>query len=194
MNSENIDTIFFIGPQGSGKGTQARRLAERLGFFYWEMGGILRSVATEATSLGQRTKELIDNGVLLPDDLLIEIIKTRLSTIPQDQGLIFDGVPRRLGQAEFLLDHLKQINHTKMVTIFLELQHEESINRLMLRAATEHRVDDSREAIELRLQQYEHDTVPVLAYLKQHTQFINIDGQPEIDIVTAAINQSLQLD
>jgi adenylate kinase len=190
----NFDTIFFIGPQGSGKGTQARLLAERLGFFYWEMGGILRSVATEDTDLGHKTKNLIDNGALLPDDLLIEIIKTRLASLPQDQGLIFDGVPRRLGQAEFLLDHLKQINHTKMATIFLELPHEESLNRLLLRARTESRKDDTREAIEFRLQQYEKDTVPVLDYLRQHTEFFSIDGQPDIDEVTAAINQALHLD
>jgi adenylate kinase len=187
----NFDTIFFIGPQGSGKGTQARSLAERLGFFYWEMGGILRSVATEDTDLGRKTKNLIDNGVLLPDDLLLEIIKVRLAGLPPDQGLIFDGVPRRLGQAEFLLGHLTQIHHTKMATVFLELPHEESLNRLLLRARTENRKDDTREAIEFRLQQYEKDTVPVLDYLRQHTEFFSIDGQPDIDEVTAAINHAL---
>jgi len=189
----NMDTIFFIGPQGSGKGTQAKRLAERLGFFYWEMGAIAREVSKEDSEIGRRAKEMHDSGVLFPDDFLIEIVKLRLSRIPAEQGLIFDGIPRRIGQAEFLLDHLKATNHTAMVTVFIDIPHEDSINRLLLRAEREKRPDDTREKIEFRLKQYEENTVPVLDYLRQHTNFITIDGRPAIDEVTAAINSALQL-
>lgn len=188
-----FDTIFFIGPQGSGKGTQAKRLAERLGFFYWDMGAIIREVSHEDSVLGRKAKQMHDTGVLFPDDFLIEINKDRLNKIPSDQGIIFDGIPRRLGQAEFLLDYLRQINHTNFLTFFIDLPKEESVNRLLLRAEKENRPDDTREAIEFRLQQYEADTLPVLDYLRQHTQFITIDGRPPIDQVTAAINQALPL-
>ncbi len=189
----DFDTIFFIGPQGSGKGTQAKRLAQRLGFFYWEMGGIFREVSKEDTPIGRRAKEMHDQGILFPDDFLIEISKMRLAAIPAGQGIIFDGVPRRLGQAEFLVDYLKQINHTKMVTLFIDLPREESFKRLLLRAEQENRPDDTKERIEFRLQQYEEDTLPVLGYLRQHTEFITIDGQPSVDEVTAAINSALHL-
>src|ERR1700682_3235807 len=98
----DLNTIFFIGPQGSGKGTQAKFLAKRLGFFYWEMGGILREVAAGNTILGIRIKSLIDSGVLLEDADLYQVVKMRLNEIPKTKGVIFDGIPRRLGQAEFL--------------------------------------------------------------------------------------------
>jgi adenylate kinase len=188
----DFDTLFFIGPQGSGKGTQAKRLGERLGFFYWEMGGVVRQVSQEDTPIGHKARAMHDSGVLLPDDFLIEIIKMRLSSIPESQGLIFDGVPRRIGQAEFLLDYLEQIHHTRMATIFIDLPREESISRLLARAATENRPDDSREAIEFRLTQYEQDTVPVLDYLRPRTRFITIDGSPPIEEVAAAIDTALQ--
>src|SRR6185369_17916728 len=99
----NLNTIFFIGPQGSGKGTQARFLAKRLDFFYWEMGGILREVAAGNTVLGIRIKQLIDSGVLLKDEDLYQVVQMRLGGIPTTKGVIFDGIPRRLGQAEFLI-------------------------------------------------------------------------------------------
>ncbi len=189
----NFDTVFFIGPQGSGKGTQAKRLAQRLGFFYWEMGGIIREVSHEDSPIGHKAKDLHDAGVLLPDDFLIEIIKMRLSAMPIDQGLIFDGVPRRIGQAEFLTDYLQQINHNKFVTLFIDLPREESLQRLLMRAKIENRPDDTKESIEFRLKQYEQDTLPVLDYLRSHSEFITIDGSPSIDEVTAAINSALQL-
>ena len=78
----NLNTIFFIGPQGSGKGTQAKFLAKRLDFFYWEMGGILREVAAGGSPLGVKVKKLIDSGILLKDQDLYEVVKMRLDQIP----------------------------------------------------------------------------------------------------------------
>lgn len=188
----NLDTIFIIGPQGSGKGTQARILAKKHNLFYWEMGAVLRNLAQEVSPLGKQVKGLIDDGVLLDDELLLTVVKDRMGIIPTDQGVIFDGVPRRIGQAEFLLNFLKQQGRSKMATLFIDLPHEESLNRLLTRAAKEGRKDDTREAIEYRLQQYEADTVPVLEFLRQNTNFITIDGQPPIEEVGAAINDALK--
>src|SRR6185503_1085077 len=134
QNDKHIDTIFFIGPQGSGKGTQAKLLAERLGFFYWEMGGILREVAGQDTELGHTVADLINRGALLNDDMLLSVVKSKLSEVPQDKGVIFDGIPRRLGQAQFLLDALRKLGRSHMLTLFIDLPREESIKRLLLRA------------------------------------------------------------
>jgi adenylate kinase len=188
----HFDTIFIIGPQGSGKGTQARVLAEKHNLFYWEMGAVLRNLATEPTPLGKQVKQLIDSGVLLTDDLLLSVVKERMGTIPLDQGVIFDGVPRRIGQAEFLMDFLRGQGRKNIVTLFIDVPHDESLNRLLLRAEKEGRKDDTREAIEYRLQQYEQDTVPVLDYLRQNSHFITIDGQPPVPEVTASINKALE--
>ena len=187
----NFDTIFFIGPQGSGKGTQAKLLAARLGFFYWEMGGILREVAKDGSELGNQVKSLIDAGVLLLDDILLQVVKKKLAIIPLEQGVIFDGIPRRLGQAEFLLNHARHMGRKNFATLFIDLPKEQSLNRLLKRAEIEKRADDTTEKIEFRLQQYYQDTIPVIAYLKDQTIFFEIDGSPSVKEVTQEINQKL---
>lgn len=190
---DKLNTIFFIGPQGSGKGTQARVLAKRLNFFYWEMGGILRETAKEATDLGLEVKNMIDNGILLPDALLYKAVESKLSRIDKDSGVIFDGIPRRVGQAEFLMNFLQKQGRENFTTLFINLPKEESLKRLLGRAKHEGRADDTREVIEKRLEQYYQATLPVVEYLKQRTTFIEIDGRPGIEEVTKNINQALGL-
>ena len=187
----NLNTIFLIGPQGSGKGTQARLLAKRLDFFYWEMGGILREVAKEDSELGREVKRLVDGGILLEDDLLLQVVESRLKNIPADQGVIFDGIPRRLGQAKFVMDFLKKQGRTEFVTLFLDINKEITFKRLLLRAEKEGRADDTKEKIEVRLKQYYEDTLPVLDYLKKETVFFSIDGSFSIEEVDQNVNKIL---
>ncbi|OFZ46597.1 MAG: hypothetical protein A3D92_17150 [Bacteroidetes bacterium RIFCSPHIGHO2_02_FULL_44_7] len=190
-NGVDLNTIFFIGPQGSGKGTQARLLAEKLSFFYWEMGGILRAVAKEDSELGRKVKTQIDSGILLGDDDLLEVVKLRIGQMPKSQGVIFDGIPRRLWQAEFLMDYLKKQGRQNFTTLFIDLPKEESLARLLKRAQIEKRADDTKEKIEFRLEQYYKDTLPVVEYLKKETNFIEIDGNQPIEKVTEDINKAL---
>lgn len=188
----DLNIIFFIGPQGSGKGTQAKILAEKLGFFHWDMGSILRQTAEQDTELGRELKDLINRGVLLEDETLYKVATSKLETIAPDMGVIFDGIPRRLGQAEFLFEFLQKQGRTKFTTVFLNVPKEETFKRLLLRAQTQGRVDDTEEAIAFRLEQYYKDTTPVLDYLKSKTEFIEIDGTPDISTVTESINNHLR--
>ena len=189
----NLNTIFFIGPQGSGKGTQAKILAKRLGFFYWEMGGILREVAASDSALGKRVKNLIDSGVLLTDSQLYEVVDNRLGEIAHDVGVIFDGIPRRVAQALHLMEFLQKQGRKDFTTLFVNLPREESVARLLKRAEIEKRADDTREKIEFRLKQYENETMPVLDFLKQRSQFFEIDGSPAVEQVTREIEKLLDL-
>lgn len=187
----DLNTIFFIGPQGSGKGTQAKFLAKRLDFFYWEMGGILRDVAAGGSILGLHIKQLIDSGVLLSDEDLYQVVKQRLNEIPLTKGVIFDGIPRRLGQAEFLIKFLQDNGRKGFVTLHVNLPKEESVKRLLKRGVEQKRADDTLEKINYRLEQYERETVPVLEFLRTNTQFFEIDGSPSADVVTHNINTIL---
>jgi adenylate kinase len=183
--------IIFIGPQGSGKGTQAKILAKTLGFFYFETGAIARSVAGENTPLGQQVKAMVNNGILLPDEIIFQMVKEKLSQTENLTGVIFDGLPRRLTQAEFLLKTLAELALTHLITLYISLPKDVSIERLLKRAEIEKRADDTLEKIQTRLLQYEQETVPVLEFLKSKSTFVEIDGTPDVNLVTTAINEKL---
>jgi len=186
-----IDAIFLIGPQGSGKGTQAKILANKLNFFHWEMGGILRAVAKEDTDLGGKVKSLVDQGILLTDDQLYEVVDDKLGQLPKNTGIIFDGLPRRVAQAQHVMEYLKNMGKTNLATLYISLPEEETMSRLIKRAEIENRADDTPEKIKFRLDQYKKDTLPVLDYLKEKTRFLEIDGTPSVEEVTQKIYQAL---
>lgn len=190
---QKYDAIFMMGPQGSGKGTQAKILAEKLGFFHWEMGGILRGMKEHKFANGETVGGIMERGNYLSDEQLLEIIPERLAQIPPEQGIIFDALPRRIGQAEFIMDWLHSHNKNSLLTIMLALPREESFKRLSLRAQIEKRADDTPEAIESRLRLYEEATLPILDYMKEHTEYIELDGKPSIPEVTKEIDQALGL-
>ena len=189
----DFKAIIFIGPQGSGKGTQAKLFAEKLGFFYLGTGAMLREIATHHDELGNKVGEIINQGKLLDEATIFEIVEKKVAVIPAGQGIVFDGIPRRMIQAEHLMDILKAAHRDCVATIFLALPHDESMNRLTKRATIEGRKDDTREHIEFRLEQYERETVPVLDYLKKTTHFFEIDGTPPPDEVTREITKALNV-
>ncbi len=188
-----LNTIFFIGPQGSGKGTPAKLLADKLNFFHWDNGAICRAAAAQDTDLGRKVKNMVDNGIYLDDETLLAVAKEKLSSLPKEQGIIFDGIPRRLSQAEFLLKFLTEQGRPQPVTIFLDIPKDETLKRLVKRAETEGRADDTPEKIERRLQQYYDETLPVIAYMKQYSILIEIDGRPGVEEVTDKINKALDI-
>lgn len=188
----DFDTIFMTGSQGSGKGTQAERLAAKLDFFHWDMGVILRDILKENGPLAEKVAP-INKGIFLTDEVIIEVSEDRLKKIPPTKGIIFDGLPRRPVQAKFLIDFLKSQQRKKPLTLFIDVPRAVVVERMMLRAKTEGRADDTPEAIDKRLQFFEEVIKPLMEYLKEETRFITVDGTPSIDIVEQSINVALGL-
>jgi adenylate kinase len=188
--SMNFEIIFVAGPQGSGKGTQGRRLADKLGFFFWGMGGILREIQSKDVQFAQKL-EVSNRGMLLPDELIIEIVQQRLAHVPTSQGIVFDGVPRRIGQAEFLVPFLRGRGYQAMATVFIDLPRAESIRRLSSRAQSEQRVDDTPDAIQRRFEYYDQTMPAVVEYLQRETKFVQVDGSPAVDDVEKSVDAAL---
>jgi adenylate kinase len=188
----DFDTILIAGPQGSGKGTQSELLAKKTGFLYLSMGGMLREVLAENKNAALVEKvSVINQGTLLTDDVVIEVIKEKLESLASDQGVIFEGIPRRIGQADFVLNFTKEQSRKLPVTIFINIPREVSVQRLLLRAKKEGRVDDTPEGIDTRLKYYEDVIKPTMDYLKTRTRFFEIDGTPSIETVEKSINAAL---
>lgn len=189
----DFDAIIFIGPQGSGKGTQAKLFAQKLGFFYLGSGALFREIAARDDAFGRKVAAVMNRGELLDDETLFDLFKEKLKNVSPGEGIIFDGIPRRVTQAEHLMQFLKSVHRKRTATIFLSLTHGESVKRLMKRAEIEGRKDDTNDRIELRLAEYDRETVPVIAYLKERTYFMEIDGMPPPNDVTREIEKALGL-
>jgi len=180
------------GPQGSGKGTQSELLAKKVGFLYLSMGGMFREVLEKSTNAALvETVSGINKGILMTDETVVEVLSDRLAGIAPGQGVIFEGVPRRTGQADFLLDFVRKQNRKPVVTLFINIPREESVRRLLLRATKEGRADDTPEGIDTRLKYYEDVIKPTMDYLKDKTRFFEIDGTPSIEVVQQSIDTAL---
>lgn len=191
MEMPKYDAIFMFGPQGSGKGTQGKMLAERLGYFYWEMGGILREEAKKDTPFGRKIKSLIENGKLLEDDELERILNTELPEVVKHKRILFDGVPRRVGQGIYLVHFLQKNGFNNFATIHLDVPQEECVKRLLERAHHEFRTDDTPEKIKYRLEFYEQETLPVLKLLEGVGDMHHIDGVGAVEDIADRIHRAL---
>jgi adenylate kinase len=185
------DIIFMTGPQGSGKGTQSRILAPKLGFYYWEMGAILRQNLDWRLKSGPTVGELINEGHLLSDDQIMEVFYKRFPQVPKGQGILFDGLPRRIGQARELLTFLRKQGRGPFATVYLDLDADHSMERLLKRVEIEGRPDDTPEKISFRLRQFEESTRPMFDYLKKETEYLEIDGRPDVDAVAVSVAAAL---
>jgi adenylate kinase len=209
-------TIIFLGPQGSGKGTQASILVKQLDGVFLEMGDLLRQTAQADSEFGKYIKDMVDNGILVPDQDVERVLSDKLDHLQGDKNVIFDGVPRRMGQAEFLISELKKHDRTDIHTIYITLDREESLKRLLIRKVCVNckspshaedliscqlcggewvqRKDDNEEAINRRLDQFENETLPVIEYLRDITNLHEIDGKQSIEAVSADIRKALNLE
>jgi len=180
---EKKSVIILLGPQGSGKGTQGKRLAKKLGIQYLESGKLLRDEIVAGSAQGKYISSVIDNGTLLPDDFINEFMAGKIAPAVESQaGVLVDGFPRRIRQAQAFARIVKPTH-----VLLIEIPDEESISRLLLRAQKENRLDDTREKILYRLRQYHTDTEPLIDYYEEQGVLRRIDGTPSIDAVEQSV-------
>lgn len=174
--------IILFGPPGSGKGTQSEKLIEKYGLKHLSTGDLLRKEMREGTVLGLEAKSLIEKGQLVPDAVVIGMIRHALDTHPNVNGFLFDGFPRTVAQAE-ALDKLLQEKSTSIdLVLFLHVNEEELIKRLVKRAETSGRLDDADPEVQrCRQQVYKKETLPVADYYEKHDKVMHIKGEGTID-------------
>jgi adenylate kinase len=184
--------ILFLGPQGSGKGTQAKRIQSEYGLPHIATGDILRDAMANGTELGLLAKPIYDRGELVPDDIIIGVIRNRLSEPDTEEGFVLDGFPRNLAQAEALDDMLGEIGKPVSVVLELRVPRDVAIERVLRRAQEEGRTDDTPEAIEKRLALYDQLTRPVVDHYAPTGALVAIHGEKPVDAVWAEIQNVLE--
>jgi adenylate kinase len=184
--------ILILGPQGAGKGTQAKRISEAYEIPHIATGDILRRAMAEETELGRQVKPIYDRGGLVPDDLMIAIIRDRLAQDDTGSGFILDGFPRTLPQAEALEEMLREIGKELTVVFSLQLPEQVAIDRLTKRAELEGRVDDTAEAIAKRLDLYRRETEPLIEWYRIRSNVVSIHADRTPNEVFSEIQQALE--
>jgi adenylate kinase len=185
--------ILLLGPQGSGKGTQAKRVAAEYGIPHVATGDMLRHAIALETPFGLRIKPILEAGDLVPDELVVGVIRERLLEDDATEGAIFDGFPRTQAQAEALEAMLAELGRKIDVVFDLQVAHEQVlIDRLLNRAVEEGRTDDTPEAIHRRLALYAKETKPLVEwYRTRHGNVVGVHADRSVNEVFSEIQQAL---
>jgi adenylate kinase len=211
--------LVFLGPPGSGKGTQSKILAKKLNLFHISTGDILREEIKKRSKIGKEVQNFIRNGELVPDELILEVIKKRIKKTKNQNGFVFDGFPRTVSQAENLDTLLSDLNQKIDKVIKLSVSDEEVLNRLGKRlicpncgvdfntftkppkisnvcdfcnAFLEIREDDKGEVVLNRLKVYKKETAPVEAYYRKQKKLKEVNAERKPDEVFASIRSMVQ--
>jgi len=184
--------VLLLGVQGSGKGTQAKRLAAEYGLAHVATGDMLRAAIAAGTPLGLRVKPIYDAGDLVPDDLMIELIRERLAEPDTEAGFILDGFPRTMHQADALDSMLTEIDRPLGVVLELQVPDDVAIDRLSKRAVDEGRSDDTPEAITKRIALYHDQTKPLVSHYRLAGNLVGIHGDRTENEVFAEIQRAIE--
>jgi adenylate kinase len=183
-----MHNIVLFGPPGAGKGTQSQKLIAKYNLVHLSTGDLLRAQIAEGTVLGLKAKKLMDEGLLVPDEVVIGMIGDALSKNTQAAGFIFDGFPRTVAQAASLDQLLAQHNTQVACMIALEVGEEELVKRLLERGKTSGRIDDQDESkIRRRVTVYNTETAQVAGYYAGQNKFHALNGIGEIEGIFAEI-------
>jgi adenylate kinase len=183
--------VLLLGVQGSGKGTQAKRLASEYDIAHLSTGDMLRKAIAEGTELGRRVKPILEAGDLVPDDLMIELIRGRIQSPETADGFILDGFPRTMAQADALDAMLSEIDRPLSVVLELQVPDDVAIERLRKRAAEEGRSDDTPEAIANRIDLYHRETKPLVSHYRLAGNLVGIHGDRSENEVFAVIQDAV---
>lgn len=186
-----MNIVLFGGP-GSGKGTQSEKLIDKYGLHHISTGEVLRDHIKRETDLGKIAKQYIDEGQLIPDDLMIRILDDVLEKEAKDKpGVIFDGFPRTIPQADALNELLKKRGKELHAVVGLEVPDEELIKRMINRGKMTGRADDNEETIKKRLNVYHNQTSPLRDHYKKQGKYVAIDGHRDVDEIFNSITKEL---
>ena len=184
--------IIIFGAPGSGKGTQSEFMIAKYGLDYISTGNVLRAAIKEGTELGLIAQNYIDQGQLVPDDLIIKLISNFLDEKSDSKGVLFDGFPRTIPQAKALKTMLNERGTDISVLIDLQVDDEELIKRLLERGKISGRTDDNITTIQQRLDVYHTQTAPLATYYISEGKHITIKGVGSIEEISQRINEAIQ--
>ena len=183
--------IVIFGAPGSGKGTQSKMIVERYGFDYISTGDMLRQAISQGSELGRTAKEYIDRGQLVPDDLIVRLIADFLDGKHGSKGVIFDGFPRTLKQAEALKTMLNERGTDIHILLDLQVEDDELVDRLIERGKISGRSDDTPETIKARLDVYHTQTAPLATYYIGEGKHVAIKGIGRIEEIFERIAEAI---
>ena len=187
-----LNLVIFGGP-GSGKGTQSQKIKDNYGLFHISTGEVLRDHIARDTEIGRTANQYISKGQLIPDDLMISIVEDLLDSRPEEtaNGVIFDGFPRTIAQAEALDKALKARGRDIDAVVGLEVDDDELVNRMLLRGRQTGRADDNEATIKNRLSVYHQQTSPLKDFYIADGRYHRIDGAKGIDEIFSQISDKL---
>ena len=183
--------IVIFGAPGSGKGTQSERIVEKYGINHISTGDVLRAEIKNGTELGKTAKGYIDQGQLIPDELMIDILASVFDSFKDSKGVIFDGFPRTIAQAEALKKMLAERGQDVSVMVDLEVPEDELMVRLIKRGKDSGRADDNEETIKKRLHVYHSQTAPMIDWYKNEKKYQHINGLGTMEGIFAEICEAI---
>ena len=183
--------IVIFGAPGSGKGTQSERIVEKYGINHISTGDVLRAEIKNGTELGKTAKGYIDQGQLIPDELMIDSLASVFDSFKDSKGVIFDGFPRTIAQAEALKKMLAERGQDVTVMVDLEVPEDELMTRLIKRGKDSGRADDNEETIKKRLHVYHSQTAPLIDWYKNEKKYQHINGLGTMDGIFADICEAV---
>jgi adenylate kinase len=183
--------LIIMGPPGAGKGTQAKKIASRLGIPAISTGDIFRQNVSDETELGVEARRYMDNGDYVPDEITNKMVRDRLAEDDAVDGFLLDGYPRTLAQVDELDDMLGERGHGLDAVLVLTVDEEEVVQRLSRRAEHEGRSDDTEEVIRHRQELYAEQTAPLIEVYDERGLLVRVDGMGAVDEVTSRVFDAL---